>query len=348
MLKFYISIAITIMMLFSTISMAQTTLMVTFLPSDIDVNPVTDQIILSSMSDGQVYEVGADGQVTAILEESDLANVISMSVDSAQTRLYVVNLDFEEMLANLPAGIAPPNAGEGSLGDMMNGGLPAMFGGQLPEGVSPPPAMLAQLRIPSQLVIFDLTSGQRLLSVDLTAIPNVGGGLITDVTVGADGTAYISDTLSGGIYSVDLNGNIQVLTVGELNAEGIGMLPLVYHPDGYLLIANASNQSLHRFDLVTSTLSNVILDADISAMTQVLLKDNNTAIISSPAELYLISSNDGWINASVQEAMMLDLPTLGIVSKDGNIHALQSNSTSMEEVQTNNAIELSLQTVLSN
>jgi sugar lactone lactonase YvrE len=161
----------------------------------------------------------------------------------------------------------------------------------------------------AKLGIYDLENGARLHMVDLGALLPDGRHFANDVTVGPDGTAYVTDSFSPVIYRVDLDGNAAVLVEDErLSAEPFGLNGIEYHPDGYLLAAIMSRQSMVRVPLdAPGELSEVTLSEPIVGDGLTLRPDGTLVVVgssvaedgSSVPEVVVLSSSDGWSTAEV-------------------------------------------------
>src|SRR5262245_42669992 len=86
----------------------------------------------------------------------------------------------------------------------------------------------------AKLGIYDLTSGKRIAMVDLAAAgPKDAKHFANDVTVGSDGSAYVTDTMARVIYKVDPKNTASVLlpntfaSIPQFQFNGI-----VFHPSG--------------------------------------------------------------------------------------------------------------------
>ncbi len=157
----------------------------------------------------------------------------------------------------------------------------------------------------AKLGIYDLGSGARLHMVDLGALVPDVRHFANDVTVGLDGTAYVTDTFSPVIYRVDLDGNATVLVEDERLSRLNG---IDYHPGGYLLASVMDAQSLVRVPLdAPGELSEVTLSEPIIADGLALHPDGALVVVGSSvaedgspvAEVIVLSSGDGWSTAEV-------------------------------------------------
>lgn len=82
------------------------------------------------------------------------------------------------------------------------------------------------------LGIYDLETGAVVDVVDLSQVAGAGSHLANDVTVGDEGNAYVTDTLSAAIYRVTPAGEASRFAADPrfLLINGID-----FHPDGYLV-----------------------------------------------------------------------------------------------------------------
>jgi sugar lactone lactonase YvrE len=163
----------------------------------------------------------------------------------------------------------------------------------------------------AMLGIYDLSSGDRLQMVDMGALRPDGRHFANDVTVGPDGTAYVTDSFSPVIYSVALDGSASVLVEdGRLSAAPFGLNGIEYHPDGYLLVAVMSGQAMFRIPLdAPGELSEVALSEPIVGDGLSLRPDGTLVVVGSSVgadgapvpEVIILSSADGWSSAQVAE-----------------------------------------------
>jgi sugar lactone lactonase YvrE len=161
----------------------------------------------------------------------------------------------------------------------------------------------------AKLGIYDLESGTRLHMVDLGALLPDGRHFANDVTVGPDGTAYVTDSFSPVIYRVDLDGNAAVLVEDErLTAQPFGLNGIEYHPDGYLLAAIMGGQSIVRVPIEDpGDLAEVILSEPIVGDGLALRSDGTLVVVGSSvaddgspvSEVIILGSTDGWRSAGI-------------------------------------------------
>lgn len=177
----------------------------------------------------------------------------------------------------------------------------------------------------AKLGIYDLESGERLLMVDLGGLRPEGRHFANDVTVGPDGTAYVTDSFTPVIYRVSPEGEVSVLAEDDrLGAEGFGLNGIDHHPDGYLLVAVAGRRTLMRVPVDAPTeMAEVELSEPFAADGLVLREDGDLVAVSSTGqgessrdETLVLRSDDGWSSASVVGRAPSPGATTGAVRDD--------------------------------
>lgn len=179
----------------------------------------------------------------------------------------------------------------------------------------------------AKLGVYDLESGTRLHMVDLGALLPEERHFANDMTVGPDGTAYVTDSFAPVIYRVDLDGNASVLVEDErFSAAPVGLNGIDYHPDGYLLAAIMGTASFVRVPLdAPETLSEVTLPEPITGDGLALRADGTLVVVgssvaedgSSAPEVLILRSTDGWATAEVaSRAAAPSQPTTAAVRGD--------------------------------
>jgi sugar lactone lactonase YvrE len=95
---------------------------------------------------------------------------------------------------------------------------------------------------PSFLAVYDLATGAREQLVDLSG----EGHSVNDVALDPAGTAYVTDTNAGAVYKVDLAGRVTTLSTDPRLGPSVGVNGIVWHPAGYLVVANYTTGKLYR------------------------------------------------------------------------------------------------------
>ena len=140
-------------------------------------NPASNALLISSATDGQIYQVGSDGTLTPVIHSDELKSAASISIDSTNNRLYAVSSSFGALTNGQPPAGFPQGNGNGPQGGPPNGTPPAGFpadgnGPQPPNGTTPAgfPNDGQRPELSANLFAFDLTSGKQIYTVDLTKI----------------------------------------------------------------------------------------------------------------------------------------------------------------------------------
>lgn len=159
----------------------------------------------------------------------------------------------------------------------------------------------------ARLGIYDLETGETLRTVDLGALFPGGRHFANDVTVGPDGTAYVTDTFSPVLYAVPPEGEPSVLVRhASLGGTGFGTNGIDHHPDGYLIVAMPGRQTLVRVPLdAPAELHDVELPGPLAADGIVLREDGALVAVATPtsaeegpgSDVVVLRSSDGWRSA---------------------------------------------------
>jgi sugar lactone lactonase YvrE len=174
--------------------------------------------------------------------------------------------------------------------------------------------------------IYDLETGEQLHFVDMSELYE-GGHFANDLTVDADGNAYVTDTFSPVIYQVTPEGEASVFIEDErLNfINGID-----FSPDGYLLVSASADASLWKIPVDDpSAISQVELIQPFGADGMLLTPEGDLIAVanlvgedgSTRSALISVSSADDWATATVDT----EFETQGVTTaayRDGEIYAI--------------------------
>ncbi|HEX6995979.1 MAG TPA: SMP-30/gluconolactonase/LRE family protein [Gammaproteobacteria bacterium] len=231
-----------------------------FIPEGIEYDTANGRILVGSLAEGTVFEIAPDGTMTPVIEDMDLVSSVGIEVDEERNRLLVSNAD---------SSVFGPNAqGPGQ----------------------------------AKLGIYDLETGERQAMVDLAAAitdaPDDARHFANDVAVGADGTAFVTDTMMNLIYRVGSDNEASVL-----HRLGDGAAPngIVYHDGGFLLVVGGDG-NLYKVpvDDPAST-SQVMLPEPIQGGDgMVWTADGRLAVVSnSESRVIALASDDDWTTARI-------------------------------------------------
>ncbi|TFZ65073.1 hypothetical protein E4631_16130 [Hymenobacter sp. UV11] len=229
-------------------------------PEGIQYDETNKRFLVSSRTQGRIGTVRDDSTYTQLADDARLVSTIGLNLDVPRQRLLAAVSDI---------------------------------------GVNTTRTSAATLRKLAALAIFNPSSGALLSYVDLGALRPTLPHFANDIAVDAQGNAYITDSLSPIIYKVDAQG---VATVFLENAQlsggsGFGLNGIVFHPNGYLLVAKTNDGTLFKvpvanptgFTTVTSTQSLVGADG-------MLLLDNTTLLVVAGSQntVFRMTSSDAW------------------------------------------------------
>ena len=139
---------------------------------------------------------------------------------------------------------------------------------------------------------YDLTTGERQFFTDLIAVADdEAPHFANDVAVDRHGNAYVTDSFSPIVYKVDPQGEATVFlrddTFQPSSPEAFGLNGVVYHPDGYLVVAFSETATLYTVPLDDPTGFSAI-DAEAGSVTS-----PDGLYLSDDARTLLVVNNDG-------------------------------------------------------
>jgi len=231
----------------------------------------TEAFYTTSVAQGKIVKVTKDGKVTVFADDEDLVSTIGLEIDVKRNRLIVCNSD--------------PGASSKS-SEATKGKLAAV-------------------------VFYNLKTGKREKYIDLTAIAPQGGHMANDVTIDNNGNLYITDSFSPIIYKVSNKGKATILINDErlaAPAGTFGLNGLVYHPNGFLIVAVYNGGKLFKIPLSNpSDLKEIELGGKpFPTIDGVLFLDNNTIALACnnltgadfTSAVYKVNTNNNWMSAN--------------------------------------------------
>ena len=160
----------------------------------------------------------------------------------------------------------------------------------------------------ARIGIYDLSTGEGRV-VDLGALRSDARHFANDVTVGPEGTAYVTDSFHPILYAVTPEGEASVfLEDDRLAAEPAGLNGIDLHPDGYLLAAIMGRNALVKIPLDDPEgLTEVELPEPISGDGLVLAPDGTLVVVGTTftgddnprSEVLWLASTDAWATARI-------------------------------------------------
>lgn len=168
----------------------------------------------------------------------------------------------------------------------------AAFGGQSPGQ--------------AKLGIYNLTTGERLAMVDLGAVgpKEAKSHFANDVTVGSDGSAYITDTMARVVYKVDPSNTASVFLPNTFaSAKQFSFNGIVFDPAGYLLVAESSAGDLYKVPVDNpESFTKVKLPEPVSGADGLVWHPDGHLVAvrnDDSQSVVALSSNDDWTSATI-------------------------------------------------
>lgn len=170
--------------------------------------------------------------------------------------------------------------------------------------------------------------------VELGSLRPALGHFANDVTVDAQGNAYVTDSFSNLIYKVDAQNNATVFLedaarLGTPAAGAFGFNGIVFHPDGYLLVAKSDNGVIYKVPLANPAgYTPVATTQNLMAADGLLLQDNNTlqVVSNAQAKVFRLATTNGFGAATLSGTFSTaaQFPTT-LARRDGNSYVLYAN-----------------------
>lgn len=203
-----------------------------------------------------------------------------------------------------------------------------------------------------KLIGLDLSTGAKTDEVDLSNLVQ-GKHFANDLTLDDKGNIYITDSYSPVIYKVDAQMKASVLTRSDLfKSEDVGLNGIVWHPDGYLIVAHNSNGQLFKIDLAQPDRVSKIQIKTFFPGADGLLWDagGNLVLVQNKGvhKVFQLMSGDNWQTAEIKAyTLMTDRfhqPTTATM-KDGKVYVLNSKMNELTDPTAPPSKEFSLQEV---
>ncbi|MBI5671299.1 MAG: SMP-30/gluconolactonase/LRE family protein [Chloroflexi bacterium] len=181
----------------------------------------------------------------------------------------------------------------------------------------------------AQLAAYDLETGERLFLADLGALLPDNRHFANDVTIDADGNAYVTDSFSPVIYRVDMDGNAEIFIESDrLTSDNFGLNGIDYHPDGYLLAAVSGSAAVYKIPLDDPEgLTEVALSEPLAIDGMVLSPDGSrfyavadTFSGAGGQQLVEVTSDDDWATATVTNRAETGGEATTVALRDGAPH----------------------------
>ncbi|WP_139924564.1 SMP-30/gluconolactonase/LRE family protein [Hymenobacter sp. DG01] len=233
-------------------------------PEGIQYDEANSRFFVSSRTQGRIGSVRDDSTYTQFADDARLVSTIGLNLDAGRQRLLVAVSDI---------------------------------------GVNTTRSTAATLRKLAALAIYNSSTGSLISYTDLGALRPGANHFANDIAVDGQGNAYITDSLSPIIYKVDAQGVASVfLENAQLSGgTGFGLNGIVFHPDGYLLVAKSNDGTLFKVPLSNpASFSRVTSTQSLEGADGLLLLDPQTLLLvaGSQSTVFRLASSDAWATAT--------------------------------------------------
>jgi sugar lactone lactonase YvrE len=255
-------------------------------PEGIAYSKKQDVFFVSSLHYGKIGKVTRKGVYTEFITDAALVSTIGIHANEKANLLYVCVSD---------------------------------------PGVAVTTSTATQMKL-AKLIAYDLTTGKRKFIADLGALNPAGGNFANDVDFDNLGNTYVTNSASPIIYKVTPKGIASVyVTSDDWKKEGFNLNGIVFHPNGYLIVAQSNTGELYRVRLNDTAkiiekdekkIQKINTDLILGADGIFLNGKNELMVISnSTKQVFQLNSTDNFASAKVLKTAPTEMnfPTTGIV-----------------------------------
>ncbi|WP_073109579.1 SMP-30/gluconolactonase/LRE family protein [Hymenobacter daecheongensis] len=233
-------------------------------PEGIQYDEANKRFIVSSRTRGRLGTVQDDSTYTAFPDDPRLVSTVGLNLDATRNRLLAAVSD---------------------------------------NGANASRTTPATLRKLAALAIFNPTTGSLTSYIDLGGLRPGLNHFANDIAVDAQGNCYITDSLSPIIYKVDAQGTATVFLEDPRlsGGTGFGLNGIVFHPDGYLLVAKSNDGTLFKVPLSNPTgFTTVTIAQSLVGADGLLLLDPQTLLVVSGSQstVFRLATTTAWVSAS--------------------------------------------------
>jgi sugar lactone lactonase YvrE len=229
-------------------------------PEGIQYDEANKRFIVSSRTQGRIGTVRDDSTYTALADDPRLVSTIGLNLDASRQRLLAAVSDI---------------------------------------GVNTTRSTATTLRKLAALASFNPSTGALISYIDLGGLRPALPHFANDIAVDGQGNVYITDSLSPIIYKVDAQGVASIfLENSQLSGgTGFGLNGIVFHPDGYLLVAKTNDGTLFKVPLANpASFTAVTSSQSLVGADGLLLLDATTLLVVAGNQntVFRMTSSDAW------------------------------------------------------
>lgn len=263
-------------------------------PEGIDYDTKNEKFVFSSLHKGAIYSMNTKGELSVFATSNKLVLPTGVYTDEARNRLIVANADL---------------------------------------GISQKSTTVSAGSIAS-VSIFNLTSSELIKEIDLKNFTPNAGSCPNDIAVDINGNIYITDSFSPIIYKLDINYIASIFATNALfqsKPNEFGLNGIVYHPDGYLLVAKTDTSKLLKISLSNPANITEVTGTTFNAPDGIEFdKNNNLVVVENGLALgktYTLSGKNNWTSATQISETTIgkeEFPTTAALASDGNVYVISS------------------------
>ncbi|MCP5500462.1 MAG: hypothetical protein H7A25_11200 [Leptospiraceae bacterium] len=237
-------------------------------PEGVSYDSSANRFFITSLHKGVITEVKPDGSTKVFVNDEKLISVIGIKTDIARDRLIVCNSD---------------------------------------PGASVKTKQETQKKI-AGLGVYQLSTGTKISYVDLAALNPKDVQFCNDMVIDDKGNIYVSNSFAPVIYKVNLEYKPEILLRNEkFSGEGFNLNGLVYHNNGYIIIAKYNEGSLFKIPVdKPDTFTEVKLPQKLIGADGLLWMEEGKLLVianSGTNKVFLLSSTDDWTSAKIEKEM---------------------------------------------
>jgi sugar lactone lactonase YvrE len=155
----------------------------------------------------------------------------------------------------------------------------------------------------ARLVKIDLKTNKISSVINLDTLFK-GPHFVNDLAIDDTGNIYITDSYSPVIYKVQPNGKAFVwVNHDEFKSDGRNLNGIVYHKNGYLLVALSQSGKLYKIDASDSSkITEVEIEGDFKGVNGLQFTPNHLLVMSQAQghnQVHILNSNNSWKTAKV-------------------------------------------------
>ncbi len=230
-------------------------------PEGIAYSSTLNGFVITSLTQGKLGVVQTDGQYTDLVSPPELVSGVGVKV--ADGRILVCNSD---------NGVSTKSS----------------------------PATVRKL---AQLLVFNATTRQLERQTDLGGLLPNASHFVNDLAIAPDGTVYVTDSASPVIYRITPAGQASILVRDDIRffSPAFGLNGIVYHPDGFLIVANTGQGKLYKVDLNNgNSISEVGGISNLPGDGLTLVNNTDLYVVTgSGTRVAQVRSTDGFMMASI-------------------------------------------------